>query len=90
MPTARFPASAASSILYNWVTRVPIGAMRWQQTRWKLPPYYTDHPEKPFGETGLAHRMMIEGKSAAIPWQADFVNNVVLPHFYLFAPIVYG
>jgi len=30
------------------------------------------------------------GKSAAIPLQADLVNNIVLPHFYLFAPIVYG
>jgi len=30
------------------------------------------------------------GKSAAVPLQADFVNNIVLPHFYLFAPIVYG
>ena len=29
------------------------------------------------------------GKSAAVPLQADFVNNIVLPHFYLFAPIVY-
>jgi uncharacterized membrane protein YphA (DoxX/SURF4 family) len=30
------------------------------------------------------------GKSAAIPLQADFVNHIVLPHFYLFAPIVYA
>jgi uncharacterized membrane protein YphA (DoxX/SURF4 family) len=30
------------------------------------------------------------GKHAAIPLQADFVNNIVLPHFYLFAPIVYA
>ena len=30
------------------------------------------------------------GKSAAIPAQADFVNNIVLPHFYLFAPLVYA
>jgi uncharacterized membrane protein YphA (DoxX/SURF4 family) len=30
------------------------------------------------------------GRSAAIPLQADFVNNIVLPHFYLFAPIVYA
>ena len=30
------------------------------------------------------------GKSAAIPLQADFVNNIVLPHFYVFAPIVYS
>jgi hypothetical protein len=32
----------------------------------------------------------VMGKSAAIPLQADFVNNIVLLHFYLFAPIVYG
>jgi uncharacterized membrane protein YphA (DoxX/SURF4 family) len=25
-----------------------------------------------------------------IPLQADFVNNIVLPHFYLFAPVVYS
>ena len=29
-------------------------------------------------------------KSAAIPLQADFVNHIVLPHFYVFAPIVYA
>ena len=34
--------------------------------------------------------MTVMGRSAAIPLQADFVNNVVLPHFYLFAPIVYA
>jgi len=33
--------------------------------------------------------MGLMGKHAAIPLQADFVNNIVLPHFYLFAPIVY-
>ena len=30
------------------------------------------------------------GKSAAIPQQAEFVNNIVLPHFYVFAPVVYS
>ncbi len=30
------------------------------------------------------------GKSAAIPQQAEFVNNIVLPHFYVFAPAVYS
>src|SRR5437868_4708902 len=74
----------------NWVFRLLIGAMWWQQTLWKLPPYYTDHPEQPFGETGLAYWMGVMGRSAAIPAQADFVNNIVLPHFYLFAPIVYA
>jgi uncharacterized membrane protein YphA (DoxX/SURF4 family) len=64
--------------------------MWWQQTLWKLPPFYTDHPDQPFGETGLAYWMKEMGKSAAVPLQADFVNNIVLPHFYLFAPIVYS
>jgi len=37
----------------------------------------------------LIERGLIMGKTGAVPLQADFVNNVVLPHFYLFAPIVY-
>jgi uncharacterized membrane protein YphA (DoxX/SURF4 family) len=74
----------------NWGFRLLIGAMWWQQTLWKLPPFYTDHPEQPFGETGLAYWMGVMGRSAAIPLQSDFVNAIVLPHFYLFAPIVYG
>src|SRR5262249_48393557 len=74
----------------NWAIRLLIGCMWWQQTLWKLPPHYTDHPERPFGETGLAYWMGLMGKHAAIPLQADFVNQIVLPHFYLFAPMVYG
>jgi uncharacterized membrane protein YphA (DoxX/SURF4 family) len=74
----------------NWIFRFLIGSMWWQQTLWKLPPYYTDHPDQPFGATGLAYWMGEMGKSAAIPLQADLVNHVVLPHFYLFAPAVYG
>jgi uncharacterized membrane protein YphA (DoxX/SURF4 family) len=76
--------------IWNWGFRLLIGCMWWQQTLWKLPPYYTDHPDQPFGATGLAYWMGVEGKSAAIPQQADFVNNIVLPHFYLFAPVVYS
>jgi uncharacterized membrane protein YphA (DoxX/SURF4 family) len=64
--------------------------MWWQQSLWKLPPFYTDQPQAPFGTNGLAYWMGLMGKHAAIPLQADFVNNIVLPHFYLFAPIVYG
>ncbi len=74
----------------NWVFRLLIGCMWWQQTLWKLPPFYTDHPEQPFGQTGLAYWMTVMGRSAAIPLQSDLVNNIVLPHFYLFAPIVYA
>jgi uncharacterized membrane protein YphA (DoxX/SURF4 family) len=74
----------------NFAFRFLIGAMWWQQSLWKLPPFYTDQPQEPFGTTGLAYWMGLMGKHAAIPLQADFVNNIVLPHFYLFAPMVYG
>ena len=74
----------------DWGFRLIIGAMWWQQSLWKLPPYYTDHPEQPFGDTGLAYWMKLMGQHAAIPLQADFVNNVALPHFYWLAPLVYG
>ena len=76
--------------IWNWGFRLLIGCMWWQQTLWTLPPYYTDHPDQPFGATGLAYWMGLMGKSAAIPQQAEFVNNIVLPHFYVFAPVVYS
>ena len=84
------PGQRSIEHVANWAFRLLIGCMWWQQSLWKLPPYYTDHPEAPFGETGLAYWMGLMGKHAAIPLQADFVNNIVLPHFYLFAPVVYG
>src|SRR5271165_1251038 len=84
------PSQRRATHVCDWVFRFLIGAMWWQQTLWKLPPFYTDHPGQPFGETGLAYWMTVMGRSAAIPLQADFVNNVVLPHFYLFAPMVYA
>ena len=86
----KVPGQRRFPFVANWLFRLVIGCMWWEQTLWKLPPYYTDHPDQPFGATGLAHWMMIEGKSAALALQADFVNNLVLPHFYLFAPAVYG
>jgi hypothetical protein len=72
----------------NWLCRFFIGTMWWQQTLWKLPPLYTDNPSDPLN-SGLHYWMTREGQSAAIPLQADFVNHVVLPNFYFFAPIVY-
>ena len=86
----RVPGQRSGANWCDWAFRLAIGAMWWQQSLWKLPPYYTDHPDRPFGETGLAYWMGLMGKHAAIPWQADFVNQIVLPHFYLFAPIVYA
>jgi uncharacterized membrane protein YphA (DoxX/SURF4 family) len=87
---ATIPGQRRVTHLWNWAFRFLIGCMWWQKTLWKLPPYYTDHPDQPFGATGLAYWMGLMGKSAAIPLQADFVNNIVLPHFYVFAPIVYS
>lgn len=84
------PGQGALVHFGNWGVRVCIGAMWWQQSLWKLPPYYTDQPNEPFGTTGLAYWMGLMGKHAAIPLQADFVNSIVLPHFYLFAPLVYA
>jgi uncharacterized membrane protein YphA (DoxX/SURF4 family) len=73
----------------DWLCRLFIGSMWWQQTLWKLPPYYTDNPSEPT-TTGLYFWMTRMGDSASIPLQGDFVKHVVLPHFYLFAPVVYG
>jgi hypothetical protein len=86
----RLPEQRRGGHVARWLFRLVIGAMWWQQTLWKLPPYYTDQPDKPFGTTGLAVWMKIMGQHAAIPLQADFVNHIVLPHFYVFAPIVYA
>jgi hypothetical protein len=86
----RLPQQRSGRDVARWLFRLVIGAMWWQQTLWKLPPYYTDQPDKPFGTTGLANWMKIMGQYASVPLQADFVNNVVLPNFYWFAPIVYA
>jgi uncharacterized membrane protein YphA (DoxX/SURF4 family) len=72
----------------DWLCRFLIGSMWWQQTLWKLPPLYTDNPSDPTN-SGLHYWMTREGQSASIPLQAGFVNHIVLPHFYFFAPIVY-
>lgn len=72
----------------DWILRLLIGCMWWQQTLWKLPPYYTDQPDQPT-TTGLYYWMTAMTKGASTQLQSDFVNNIVLPHFYLFAPVVY-
>ena len=86
---ARMPDQRSGRHVARWIFRFLIGAMWWQQTLWKLPPHYTDQPDEPFGTTGLANWMKIMGQHASIPLQADFVNQIVLPNFYWFAPVVY-
>jgi hypothetical protein len=83
------PSQRSWSHAGNWLCRFFVGTMWWQQTLWKLPPLYTDNPSDPTN-SGLHYWMMQEGQGAAIPLQADFVNHIVLPNFYFFAPIVYG
>jgi uncharacterized membrane protein YphA (DoxX/SURF4 family) len=71
----------------NFVLRFFIGCLWWQQSLWKLPPTYTDLPD---GSGGLRSWMgaMVEG--AAFQIHADFVQYIVLPHFLLFAPVVWA
>jgi hypothetical protein len=87
---ARLPEQRDGRHVAGWLFRLVIGAMWWQQMLWKLPPHYTDKPDEPFGTTGLAVWMKIMGQHASIPLQADFVNHIVLPNFFLFAPIVFA
>jgi uncharacterized membrane protein YphA (DoxX/SURF4 family) len=83
------PSQRSWSHAGDWLCRFFVGTMWWQQTLWKLPPLYTDNPSDPTN-SGLHYWMMQEGQGAAFQWQADFVNHLVLPNFYFFAPIVYG
>ena len=83
----RDPAQRNLRDLSTFVLRFFIGCMWWQQSLWKLPPTYTDHPD---GSGGLRYWVdrMVDG--AAFQLQSDFVHYVVQPNFLLFAPIVYA
>lgn len=84
------PDQRSLGALGDWVARFLLGAMWWQQSLWKLPPHYTDDPTPPFGTNGLAFWMKKMAEYAPFKWHGAFVETVVLPHFYWFAPIVYG
>jgi len=71
----------------TYALRFFIGCMWWQQTLWKLPPTYTDLPD---GSGGLRYWVSKMVTGAAFSWHSDFVQNIVLPHFLLFAPLVYA
>ena len=76
--------------LADYALRFFVGCMWWQQTLWKLPPYYTDQPQEPFGTSGLSFWMTEMTKWSAFPIHGRLVKDVILEHFYLFAPLVYG
>ena len=71
----------------TYVLRFFVGCMWWQQTLWKLPPTYTDLPD---GSGGLRYWVSKMVTGAAFSWHSDFAQYVVLPHFLLFAPLVYA
>jgi len=70
----------------NWLLRLLIGCMWWQQSLWKMPPTYTDQPD---GSGGLPYWVGQMADNAAFGLQSDFVKNIVQPHFNFFAPQVY-
>ena len=84
----RRPEQRDFTHLAQWGFRVVMGGFWWQQTLWKLPPSFAQDPSAPL-TTGLAYWMSEIGKYSAIPLQGEVFSNIVLPHFYFFAPIVY-
>ena len=85
----RRPEQRDFSHLAQWGFRFVMGGFWWQQTLWKLPPTFAQDPSAPL-TTGLAYWMSQIGKFSAIPPQGYVFSNIVLPHFYVFAPIVYA
>ena len=85
----RRPEQRDFSHLAQWSFRFVMGGFWWQQTLWKLPPSFAQDPSNPL-TTGLAYWMSQIGKYAAIPLQGYVFSDIVLPHFYTFAPIVYA
>jgi hypothetical protein len=83
----RDPGQRNLKDLATFILRFFVGCMWWQQSLWKLPPTYTDRPD---GTGGLRYWVdrMVDG--AAFQLHSDFVHYVVLPHFLLFAPVVYA
>jgi len=82
----RDPEQRSFLHLWAWLNRIFIGCLWWQQSLWKLPPTYTDNPD---GSGGLHYWVEEIARWASTGIQRQFVKDVVLPHFYFFAPQVY-
>lgn len=80
------PAQRTVQNLWTLATRMMIGAMWWQQSLWKQPPAYTTNADGTGGLRGWMEEMV---KYASFGVQSSFVKDVVLKHFYFFAPHVY-
>lgn len=82
------PAQRTLPHVWMWLARLVIGGMWWQQTLWKLPPTYTDWPDGTGG--GLIYWVDQMAQHAAFGWHRALVQEIVQPHFYVFAPQVYA
>lgn len=80
---ARDSSQRTVTSIYIWFARCVIGGLWFEQTLWKLPPTFTDNPDGVTG--GLRYWMTQMGQHAAFDVQRAFVNNIVLPHFKVFA-----
>jgi hypothetical protein len=76
----RDPKQRTGAYIWLWLARLLIGTMWWQQTLWKLPPSFD----------GLHYWLDQMAQHAAFAWQRAFVQQLVQPHFTLFAALVYA
>jgi uncharacterized membrane protein YphA (DoxX/SURF4 family) len=67
---------------YTWLARLFVGGMWYQQMLWKMPPTFTDNPD---GSGGLRYWMGEMAQYAAFKPQGTLVNDLMLPHFQVFA-----
>ncbi|HUE80613.1 MAG TPA: hypothetical protein VMM84_00780 [Pyrinomonadaceae bacterium] len=67
---------------YTWLARLFVGGMWYQQMLWKMPPTFTDNPD---GSGGLRYWMGEMVHYASFKQHATLVNDLILPHFNVFA-----
>jgi len=67
---------------YTWLARLFVGGMWYEQMLWKMPPTFTDSPD---GSGGLRYWMGEMVQYAAFKPHATLVNDLMLPHFKVFA-----
>ena len=73
-------AQRSGTLLWLWAIRVLIGCMWFQGMLWKLP----------FGtQNGLYYWTQQMAGRAAFPQLAQLVDEVILPHFAIFNPLVF-
>lgn len=74
------PAQRQGRHLGMWLVRVLVGCMWFEGMLWKLPLPVSD---------GLRYWTEQMGKRAAFASHRDFVTDFLIPHLYLFAPLVF-